>query len=143
MHALRVGDVSDDFRRVHVDDNHMRGVGDVQAPGAAIGGQVVPAAVSADRDFLHDVITGRGGAKNGRPQKRQPDDSSHDPSPPFRTLLPKGPAVNRAYGARPSGRRRTYERLPAAALERAGAVVWSCGSSRSSRKNAARSLRPL
>jgi hypothetical protein len=71
--AGRVGNIAHDFARVQIGDDHMGIVGDVQTPGAAVDGHVVPAALAADLDFAEDVISGgrRENDRHGDQQEHQ------------------------------------------------------------------------
>jgi hypothetical protein len=63
--AGRVRDVADDLVGFEIDDRDVAGVRDVQPVRGAVDGQVVPAALAADRDLADDVVAGRGDADGG------------------------------------------------------------------------------
>ena len=56
MDTGRIGHFTDNFPLVHIQDLDARRAADVQAPGLGIERDVVPAAVSADLDFLENMV---------------------------------------------------------------------------------------
>ena len=59
MHARRVRDVTDNLAGVRIDNNHMRRMRQIKAPAGAIHLRIIPAALAADFNFFHNVVSRR------------------------------------------------------------------------------------
>lgn len=60
MHAGGVGNVAHHLAVPDIEHNHVRGARDEEPLRVRVEGQVVPAALAAQRDLLEQVISGSG-----------------------------------------------------------------------------------
>ena len=75
MNTEGVGDFTGDGVRGKVNDQHLRAVGDIEAVGVGIHGEIIPAAIAGEGDFLQKMVgfirTGGSGRQREQGQDRE------------------------------------------------------------------------